>query len=477
MIVKMQEVKELFKAQGEWTRLQKKSMEQTNDKFEHITNLLTIEMKSEHERESKILSNVGKQRRMEKIHVWQERHAAVDRIMATLKAYNMIGGLDEIDFLIFCLDKWVNKSKDNIDQGEVVVSLGNGKKNKKKEVKKNKNAVISVQGMNPYAAEIMLIERKLKLTRPNIGKYKRDKDDNSSSSKLISSTTNSNDISLENSPYESRVTSPITVGPSNMNENRLVIPGISDENSVISMSGSQSITDSIETAKQEKHKLDLIRKEKLKKDREKDKSSALIVIHKETQQSIDKRNMKISKSYYKNAGLEENIRIGNSDDVAYLKPTLIPVPGAFKGDGKDKSISHTADQINTKIQNDMILGNLGYTPQNLLPLYVRNTLIEKNGTSSGGDQPQEVMALDRRYSHFIGRPLNRFEPGKGQNSEVETNHLGQKIKKIPELSLEEKAAIARRKRRQREGAMTGSLVRIVFGKPAQNLKDLYFQDD
>lgn len=422
MIVKMKEVKELFKSQGEWTRLQKKSMEQTNDKFEHITNLLTIEMKSEHEREAKILSNVGKQRRMEKINVWQERHAAVDRIMATLKAYNMIGGLDEIDFLIFCLNKWVNKAKDNIDQGEVVVTLDDGKKKKKKKTPKNKNTVVSVHGMNPYEAEIMLIERKLKLTRPNFGKYKRD--DNVSPTKLSTSANDGKFVSPSNSPSGSRAVSPMTVDASNMKEHRLVIPGLSDEHSIISMSGSQSISDSIETALLEKNELDLMKKERLKKEREKDKSSGLLVVHKEKQQSLDKKAMNKAKSYYKNAGLEDHIRMGNSDDVAYHAPTLIPVPGAFKGDGKDISISHTADQINTKIQNNMILGNLGYTPQNMLPLYVRNTLIEKNGTTSGGDQPQEVMALDRRYSHYMGRPLNRFEPGKGLNSVVETNHLG-----------------------------------------------------
>lgn len=55
---------------------------------------------------------------------------------------------------------------------------------------------------------------------------------------------------------------------------------------------------------------------------------------------------------------------------------------------------------------------LGYTPQAMLPLYVRNTLVEINGSTAGGDQVQEVMALDRRYSHYIGRPLNRFEPDK-----------------------------------------------------------------
>jgi hypothetical protein len=49
----------------------------------------------------------------------------------------------------------------------------------------------------------------------------------------------------------------------------------------------------------------------------------------------------------------------------------------------------------------------------MLPLYVRNTLIETNGTTPGGDQSYDMMATDRRYSHYIGRALNRFEPDAG----------------------------------------------------------------
>ena len=46
----------------------------------------------------------------------------------------------------------------------------------------------------------------------------------------------------------------------------------------------------------------------------------------------------------------------------------------------------------------------------MIPLYVRNTLLEKNGTTPGGDQTYDTMSTDRRYTHYMGRPLNRFEP-------------------------------------------------------------------
>jgi hypothetical protein len=119
-------------------------------------------------------------------------------------------------------------------------------------------------------------------------------------------------------------------------------------------------------------------------------------------------------------------------------------------------ISHTAENIMFKVKKNMILGDLGkpgsylgficflfrdhfvygtytdlfssvclhiwnfvkhpcvgYIPQSMLPLYVRNTLIETNGTTPGGDQSYDMMATDRRYSHYIGRALNRFEPDAG----------------------------------------------------------------
>jgi hypothetical protein len=45
----------------------------------------------------------------------------------------------------------------------------------------------------------------------------------------------------------------------------------------------------------------------------------------------------------------------------------------------------------------------------MVPLFVRQTLVESNGTSAGGDQTQAQMARDRRYTGTMGRPLNRCD--------------------------------------------------------------------
>ena len=64
-------------------------------------------------------------------------------------------------------------------------------------------------------------------------------------------------------------------------------------------------------------------------------------------------------------------------------PALIPVPKTFIDEGPDKLDplkSKVADEIIWKTRESMIDVLAGYTPQRLLPLYVRNTLMEKNGT-------------------------------------------------------------------------------------------------
>ncbi len=59
------------------------------------------------------------------------------------------------------------------------------------------------------------------------------------------------------------------------------------------------------------------------------------------------------------AGIGSHIRKGSDSDLAYLAPTLIPVPGAFQSDGSNPSISHTGENTLFKIKQSMILGVSG----------------------------------------------------------------------------------------------------------------------
>jgi hypothetical protein len=233
---------------------------------------------------------------------------------------------------------------------------------------------------------------------------------------------------------------------------------------------SEAKTESINHTKAEKQK-----RQKLLEKLEKRKG--FVIKHIPHQREIDEENMAAARETFIQANLERHIRQGNKNDVAYLAPTLIPVPGAFRGDGKDLSISHVAEQTFDKIQQNMIIGNIGYTPQQLLPLYVRNTLIEKNGTTPGGDQVQEVMALDRRYSHYMGRPLNRFEPS--LEMPLAVNSLGLPTIKKPVITKDMKAvqkATEKRLKAMKYNPMTNSLVRMVFKKRICDDNDIKFKD-
>ena len=214
---------------------------------------------------------------------------------------------------------------------------------------------------------------------------------------------------------------------------------------------------------------------------EKGKKKGFVIKHVPHQRDIDEANMALARETFSQANLERHIRRGNKSDVAYLAPTLIPVPGAFRGDGKDLSISHVAEQTFDRVQQNMIIGNIGYTPQQLLPLYVRNTLIEKNGTTPGGDQTQEIMALDRRYSHYMGRPLNRFEPSKSTlPTTASVNAVGLPIIKSSRTTTgnDMRAAKANEKRVQKMKyhPLTHSLVRLLFKKKLDDDNDIRFAD-
>lgn len=62
---------------------------------------------------------------------------------------------------------------------------------------------------------------------------------------------------------------------------------------------------------------------------------------------------------YRIAGIGSHIRKGVDSDLAYLAPTLIPVPGAFQSDGSNPLVSHTAENTLFEIKKSMILGVSG----------------------------------------------------------------------------------------------------------------------
>lgn len=536
MLAKTKKMKELFKKQGEWVRLQQKEMMHTNERFEHLLRIIRAEIDMEHKRETQLLHTANaKERRHEDYMVFQERFAAVDRIKETLNLYKFSGALDEADFLVYCMNKWQAKLAESMSAMSNNNSGNNEGPSKRGKKKSSSSAVAggNMIGRSPYEAENDRIAQSSKSLARTINswnkgkaKFQTEEEKEEEAQRKLEEERRKEMEELDNEEGENvdnedevadskkksgkPLTAPSYLSPRSKSKPSLqplggvlggnwsVASGSSfDDNSASSsLSAAHSAFKSRpkESLRQKQRRvgsqlaLALADSQSIEEEERKARELAesKIVkrkiwckVPKKTEMEIDQEAMKQAKTYFRAAGLGSHIRKGNQRDLAYLKPTLIPVPGAFTGDGKDIMISHVANQTIEKIQKSMI-SDLGYTPQAMLPLYVRSTLVEKNGTSVDGDQTLEVMAKDRRYMHHIGRVLNRFEPDHKLVDPRATvsNDFGPTVKEETEYERKAREAAKRKAlRKKREGMMTESLVRMAFGKPPPSLKDLYFRED
>ena len=72
----------------------------------------------------------------------------------------------------------------------------------------------------------------------------------------------------------------------------------------------------------------------------------------------------------RNAGLERHIRTGKDTDVAYLAPTLIPVPGTFEGDKPSQQLSsYVGQSIIRKVRTSLVRTDIG-TNSTLIQRYL-----------------------------------------------------------------------------------------------------------
>jgi hypothetical protein len=138
------------------------------------------------------------------------------------------------------------------------------------------------------------------------------------------------------------------------------------------------------------------------------------LVYKPTQYELDRKEMKKTTKAFDEAGFHMHVRDGGNDQAnAHLMPALIPIPKAFLSDGSDALNSFVAEKAMERTRASLIDHISGYTKQQLLPLYVRNSQLESNGTSTFGDQTQEVLSKDRRYNHTFGRSFAVMETEEG----------------------------------------------------------------
>lgn len=111
--VKQEKMNALFANQSKWIALQSTSMKYQNDRYEHLVMMLRWELQREHQREYQLLSCESKRASKDAaMEIYQQRLSAVDLMMRVLQSYHFTAGLEEADFLMFCLKEW----EDNIQR-------------------------------------------------------------------------------------------------------------------------------------------------------------------------------------------------------------------------------------------------------------------------------------------------------------------------------------------------------------------------
>ena len=191
----------------------------------------------------------------------------------------------------------------------------------------------------------------------------------------------------------------------------------------------------------------------------KKKVKQLHMVYQPTEREKDLMEMKKVKKAFREAGMGQHIRDGGNDQAnLHLMPALIPVPKTFDSNGLDAMNSYTAERIMEQTRMNLRNATSGYTKQAMLPLYVRNTLIEKNGTSLDGDQTQEVLKKDRRYNHTYGRSNAVFERTEGGALSVEDR----KIRDLKKKGLWKNNSKPYKGKKHDEGMVTDALVRMAF---------------
>ena len=85
MVQQMAHLEKMFSKSTAWAHEQKRSMEFTNDRFEHLVVVIRDEINAEHARETALLTASAHSTKQEQMVVWQQRFASVDRIARTLE--------------------------------------------------------------------------------------------------------------------------------------------------------------------------------------------------------------------------------------------------------------------------------------------------------------------------------------------------------------------------------------------------------
>jgi hypothetical protein len=135
LLKKQEKMNQLFENQSKWITYQSIHMKHCNDRFEHLVWLIQNEIEKEHEREGKLLMlsasatssssasasasfshafSLSKEEKNFAMDLWQERLNSVDLLLKVLQSYKFMAGLEEADFLLYCLHEWKTESRKHL---------------------------------------------------------------------------------------------------------------------------------------------------------------------------------------------------------------------------------------------------------------------------------------------------------------------------------------------------------------------------
>lgn len=415
MAAKQRKLDKMFRSQGQWIRMQKKNMEFKNDRYEHLVFILRREMEKEHARETKLLLASKHEQKSVAVDLWQERLSSVDTMISVLKKYHFTAGAEEADFLLYCLHSWFDKSHHKVHsqhtphhkheekaqqqhtEEEMKILEGKGTGDEEESVttiklthNENQGRSLIAKSTNPYFqdSEFLIYMKKKEEKIYNLSKK----------GSVFTAEKHRQDVEERKKRQEEKRKA--------MTESAMLAENATGRRRGDKLPPLEQVMEMAKT-----HTLKVEEKEeRVKRNRElieslkpKDSFVPRRVVH---PREKDMRRIQKRMQSFEVAGLGNRIRQGKDDDFAHALPALIPIPKAFDGD--TPMISHTAKNIVYNLKKNMVLSDTGYTPQTVVPLYVRTTLLELEGTSKDGDPTQDELAKDRRYSHYLGRPLIRF---------------------------------------------------------------------
>eukprot|EP00981_Chlorochromonas_danica_P013136 scaffold5903_cov165-Ochromonas_danica.AAC.11 len=529
---KQAKLDELFTKQSQWIASQQQAMTFRNDRFEHLVHVLQSEMKKEHARDANVLATEDpKERKRRRLKVWTERLESVDRLIRLLHAYHFSAGLEEADYLIFCLEQWKVLSEHqlkSIGQEERTVSTADGAdgadggdimgegevddeekmpvKQSSPRTRRSNHSVgkdLIAASTNPYYPDQVFLEAYKKKTARIYQKSK--------SGTVFTAAQHREEVARQQASQLEKIQNMSKGGMANHSLVRAeTLPAMVD---ILAAAQKEAEDFAVQDAKREA----MIQRYK----QSLGGGHAAVAESKQRRVHPRERDAKAiakMKRSFRLAGLGRRIRQGKDTDPAHALPALIPIPRAFDGDSKIQS--YTADNIVYGLKKQMVLSDIGYTPQQVVPLYVRTTLEEEEGTSLLGDPCKEELAQDRRYSHYLGRPLVRFNEkvvlptrlatastsasmsvAKSTDKTIEGSSLRSSDQEDDEeMSLDlsslsfpdmkkrgdaQTAKIDKKTKKELQKAkeeagnlpITTSLVRMVFTNPNPTLDDLKFLDE